>query len=96
MGFVNITIPKTAILYGSSPLVLTDGLNALNQGYSQDANNFYVWFTTSLSTNKVTIQFGEPLVTPASSSLLKSVVAINVAIVLVILIAIVVRRKMKT
>jgi hypothetical protein len=56
-GFGNMTIPKTAIYYGSSPVVYIDGQQALNQGYTQDVNNFYVWFTTGLSAHKVSIQF---------------------------------------
>ena len=56
-GFGNMTIPKTAIYSGTSPKVYIDGLQAPNQGYTQDANNFYVWFTTSFSAHQVSIQF---------------------------------------
>jgi hypothetical protein len=56
-GLGNMTIPKTAIPYGNSPVVYIDGQQAPNQGYAQDANNFYVWFTTSFSAHQVSIQF---------------------------------------
>jgi hypothetical protein len=56
-GFGNMTIPKTAIYHGTSPVVYIDGLQAPNQGYAQDGNNFYVWFTTSFSAHQVSIQF---------------------------------------
>jgi len=56
-GFSNMTIPKTTIPYGTTPLISIDGQQAPNQGYTQDANNFYVWYTTQFSTHQVTIQF---------------------------------------
>jgi hypothetical protein len=56
VGFVNMTIPKTAIFIGS-PEVYIDGFQDTNQGYTQDGNNFYVWFITSFSTHNVSIQF---------------------------------------
>jgi hypothetical protein len=45
-GFVNMTIPKNAILGGTEPVVATNGGRPENQGFSQDERNFYVWFTT--------------------------------------------------
>ena len=56
-GFGNITIPKSAIPYETNPIILIDGQQSTNQGYSQDANNFYVWFTVQFSTHIVKIQF---------------------------------------
>jgi hypothetical protein len=56
-GFSNMTIPKTVIPYGTNPVVNIDGQPAPNQGYTQDANNFYVWYTAQFSTHQVTIQF---------------------------------------
>jgi hypothetical protein len=52
-----MTIPKNDVSYGSNPVVYIDGQQALNQGYTEDANNFYVWYTTSFSTHQVSIQF---------------------------------------
>jgi hypothetical protein len=43
-GFGNVTVPKSAV-------------PASNQGYTQDTNNYYVWYTTHFSTHKVSIVF---------------------------------------
>ncbi|HLN90012.1 MAG TPA: hypothetical protein VK253_08100, partial [Candidatus Binatia bacterium] len=59
-GFSNMTIPKEVILQGTNPIVYIDGQDALNQGYAQDALNFYVWYTTEFSTHQMKIQFTIP------------------------------------
>jgi hypothetical protein len=56
-GFGNITIPKTSITYGTTPIIYIDSQPASNQGFTQDANNYYVWYTTHFSTHKVSIVF---------------------------------------
>ena len=61
-AFVNMTIPKNAILEGTEPVVATNGRIPMNDGFTQDNENFYVWFTTQPqwdNTNRsyVTIQF---------------------------------------
>jgi hypothetical protein len=99
VGFVNMTIPKTAIPYGTSPVVYIDGQQAPNQGYTQDANNFYVWYTTQFNTNlvnwgilgglQVTIQFAvPPTPLPTSLGLVLAVVIAVAAIILITVIAI--------
>ena len=65
-GFSNMTIPKPAIPYGTTPVVYIDGQPAPNQGYTQDANNFYVWYTTQFSTDQVVIQFTGSLTSKAT------------------------------
>jgi hypothetical protein len=45
-AFMNITIPKSALLEGTEPVVNTNGINPMNDGFTQDNENFYVWFTT--------------------------------------------------
>ena len=62
-GFSNITIPISAVPYGTIPTIYIDDQPAQNQGYTQDSNNYYVWYTTSFSTHQVSIVF-----TTASSS----------------------------
>ena len=57
-GFNNITIPKSAVSYGTIPIIYIDGQYAQNQGYTQDSNNYYVWYTTSFSTHTISILFG--------------------------------------
>ena len=56
-GFGNVTIPKTMVLNAASIAVLIDGQPAQNQGYSQNTNYYYVWFTTHFSTHQVSIVF---------------------------------------
>jgi hypothetical protein len=57
VGFGNVTIPKTAITYGTTPTIYIDGQPASNQGYTQDTNNYYVWYTTHFSTHQISIVF---------------------------------------
>ena len=60
-GFSNITIPKSTIPYGTTPVVYIDGQPAQDQGYTEDAQNYYVWFTAHFSTHQVEISFtGQP------------------------------------
>lgn len=64
-GFSNITIPISAVPYGTKPTVYFDGKPDENQGYAKDGDNYYVWYTTVLGTHQVSILF-----TRASSNLL--------------------------
>jgi hypothetical protein len=56
-GFCNLTIAKSEIPYGTTPIVYIDGTPAENQGYTQDANNYYIWYTTHFSTHQISVQF---------------------------------------
>jgi outer membrane protein assembly factor BamB len=64
-GFGNVTIPKSAVNIGTAPIVFIDGQPASNQGYTQDVDNYYVWFTTHFSSHEMAIVFSAPAVTPA-------------------------------
>jgi hypothetical protein len=44
-AFVNMTVPKNAILGGTEPTVAINGGPPRNNGFTQDNENFYVWFT---------------------------------------------------
>jgi hypothetical protein len=79
-----MTIPKTAILYGTTPVILIDGKQASSQEYTQDANNFYVWYPAHFSTHQITIRFALPSSTQASS--LGSLLAVAIAVPEIILI----------
>lgn len=46
-AFVNMTIPKNAILGGTATVVATNGDLPKNNGFTQDTEHFYVWFTTT-------------------------------------------------
>jgi hypothetical protein len=51
--FINITVPKSAVLDGSTPQISFENKftnqQVQTQGYNQDANNYYVWATTNFS-----------------------------------------------
>ncbi len=59
VGFCNVTIPKAAIPYGNIPILFIDGQQAQNQGSTQDAQNYYLWYTTHLSNDQMQIVFIE-------------------------------------
>jgi hypothetical protein len=66
-GFGNITIPKRALANPTAstvPLVLVDGVQTLDQIFTQDATNFYVSYTVHFSTHTVSIVFN-PTTTPS-------------------------------
>ncbi len=89
-GLGNITIPKTDISYGINPVVYINGRQALNQGYTQDVNNFYIWYTTFFDTNlvngvsQVTVQFFLP--SPLASSSMGPALAMGIVVPEIILI----------
>ncbi len=56
-GFSNIIISKNTIPYGKIPAIYIDNQLASNQGYTQDDNNYYVWYSTHFSTHQVSIVF---------------------------------------
>ncbi len=67
-GFGNITVPINTIPYGTTPTIYIDGQPASNQGYTQDSNNYYVWYTTHFSTHQISIVFTKaPNITPSLS-----------------------------
>jgi hypothetical protein len=43
--FMNMTVPKSDVLGGTTPIVTINGVYVKDSGYSQDNANFYVWFT---------------------------------------------------
>jgi len=59
VGFGNITISKTLIIDSLVPEVYIDGQKAENQGFTQDSENYYVWFTTHFSTHELSLTFKE-------------------------------------
>jgi hypothetical protein len=90
-GFSNVTIPISEVPYGTTPTIYIDGQIAQNQGYTQDANNYYVWYTTHFSTHKISIVFTtitSSNSTIARSSLLQVIygVAIGAVIVTIVLV----------
>ena len=56
-GSCNIIIPKEAIAYGATPAIYVNDQVAENQGYRQDANNYYLWYNTSYNTYQLSVVF---------------------------------------
>jgi hypothetical protein len=56
-GFGNLTVTRNNISMGVTPTVYIDNQLAQNQGYAQDADNFYVWWTTHFSVHQLSINF---------------------------------------
>jgi hypothetical protein len=65
-GSSKMTIPKTAI-NGKTPVVFIDDQQAANQGFTQDSENFYVWYTTQFSTHQIKIDFAKSLTSQTAS-----------------------------
>jgi parallel beta-helix repeat protein len=63
-GFSNVTIPKDQVPCGVTPTVYIDNEPCQNQGYTQDANNYYIWYTIHFSLHQVSINFIPNTVTP--------------------------------
>ena len=93
-GFSNVTIPKSAVPYGTTPTIYIDNQPAQDQGYTQDANNYYAWYTTHFSTHQVSIVF----TTTSSSSLPQEAiygVAVAVAVVVIVAVVLMLRKRGK-
>ena len=59
-GFGTIIIPKSAVPYMTTPEIYIDNQLTQNQSFTQDANNYYVSYTTHFSTHEVSIVFATP------------------------------------
>ena len=55
-----MTVPKSAVPYGTDPTIYIDNEPAANSGFTEDQENYYVWFTTEFSTHEMTIKFAFP------------------------------------
>ncbi len=98
VGFSNMTIPKSAVTYGGTPIVYIDDEQAVDQGYTQDADNYYVWYTVHFSTHQVKVEFtGEAPTEPQAIPLAiwGIIVAVIAAVTVVVLAIGLLRRKHK-
>ncbi len=80
-GFTNMTIPKSQIPYGTTPTVMIDGKAAASQGYTEDSQNFYVWFTTSFSTHQIVISFEQTSPNPTGTTDPLTPILITIAVI---------------
>ena len=88
IGFSNITIPKSAIPHGTEPQICIDGQLATSQGYSQDVNNYYIWYTTQFSIHNIIVTFSSISHQPDSNPytieiVLIALIAITAVIILI-------------
>ena len=86
VGFSNMTIAKNNIPFGSTPIVYIDGVSAADQGYTQDSQNYYVWFTTHFSTHQINVAFAgqtNPTSTPAPNQPLSTAMLIGVSVAVI-------------
>jgi hypothetical protein len=51
------TVPKTAVIYGVTAKIYVNNQMALDQGFSQDANNYYIWYKPVFSNYELLIVF---------------------------------------
>jgi len=90
-GFSNITVPASAVSFGTTPTVYIDGQVASNQGYTQDSSNYYVWYTIQFTTHQVSIVFAthahSPSPTPAPVIPQGYIYGIVVVVVIVVTVA---------
>ncbi len=93
-GFSNMTIPKSQVPSGAAPIVYIDEQIAPNQGYSEDSQNFYVWYTTTFSVHNIQIEFVEQQQTTEQPILLYAAV-IAVIVLALVAVLVLVRRKHK-
>lgn len=91
LGFSNITVPKSLVHPENTPLIFIDGLQPQTQGFTQDADNYYVWYVTHFSTHQISIMFtsitSSPTPPPTNpneqSNWLQVVYGIGIAVVVV-------------
>jgi len=76
-----MTISKSQVPAGTTPQVYIDGVLAANQGYSEDGQNYYVWYSTSFSVHNVKIEFtGSAVATEEQPILLYAAIIVVVAL----------------
>jgi outer membrane protein assembly factor BamB len=68
-GFSNITIAKSRIPQATTPVIYVDNKIVPEQGYTEDANSYYVWYIVHFSTHRILIEFnGDGAVLPQATN----------------------------
>ena len=93
IGFGNVTIPKSTVDFATSPIIYIDGSKALDQGYSQDDSNYYVWFNTHFSSHDVSIIFSSMVSNSESIPQTTIYIVFCMILILVIISGIVIYKK---
>jgi hypothetical protein len=78
-SFCNITLPKSAVTYGTAPTTYINNQLADDHGYAQDENNYYLWYKTYSNTYELSIIF-------KGTSDMQTSYAVIVAIISIILV----------
>ena len=84
-GFGNITIPKSAIPYGTTPTVYVNNDQSPSQGFTQDAKNYYVWYSSGYPTYSLSIIFATSSVNPGFPYWVVLTIVVIAAVSLVIM-----------
>ena len=94
-GFGNITVTKNEIHFGTKPTVFIDNEIAENQGFTQDGNNYYVWFTIHFSIHSLSVVFssGEKSTTIDSSTLTISAIAVVIVCIALAIVTFLLKRR---
>ena len=95
-GFGNVTIPKSTVPSGTTPTIYIDNQICPDQGFTEDADNYYVWYITHFSTHQVSIEFIE---NPPNQEFPTVPIGVVIAVIAAVLVAMLVlrnRRKPKT
>ena len=66
-GFGNVTIPKNLVPYGETLTITNQGQPTQDHGFSQDSNNYYVWYITHFSRHQISIVFTTISISPSPS-----------------------------
>ncbi len=82
--FCNLTLPKSAIPYGTIPQVYIDGELAPNQGYTEDADNYYIWYNTHFSEHEITVEFKDAQPSTAERTYYVEIAAIIISAALLV------------
>ena len=79
-GSGNITIPKSEVPLGTSPKIYIDDQLAETQGFTEDSNNYYLWYTVHFSSHSISVVFTAESDPPAADYTLW-IIAIVIAVV---------------
>jgi hypothetical protein len=93
-GFSNMTLPNNALPNAANPTIYIDNQLALDQGYTEDADNYYIWYTTHFSTHQISIQFSNGAVrggVEGEANFIQIIYGVAVALVIVISVAVVLK-----
>jgi hypothetical protein len=80
-----MTIPKSAVAQGTTPKIYIDNQLAANQGYAQNANNYYAWYTTQFSTHQISIVFSTSPIPEFPASVVLSLLAMFAVVALALM-----------